>query len=143
MIEIKLLVMAVCAALFWWGGYSWKPARRFIMPCALTLFAVLYLKFSLVPVSMLSCIGIFCLGYGEKSPLRHCFGNGWGRGVWGLLGGLCLSLGLFLSGNLYWYLLLPYLALNFILENALKDIPQVIGDPIIGGGFACIVLLIH
>lgn len=142
MIELKLLVLGVCSALFWLGGFGWLPARRFIMPSLILITCFLFCKNPWL-VSQLTCMGIFCLGYGEKSPLRHCFGNGWGRGVWGLLAAICLSLPLLLTGHLVWYFFVPYLILNFILENALKDIPQPIGDPIIGAGFSCIVLLIH
>lgn len=137
----KLIVIAVCAFLFWLGGFSWKPARRFIMPCILSV-NLFFLTHCTYALSSLAAIGSFCLGYGDKSPLRHIFGDGWGRGVWGLLSALCLSIGLFLTGHIFWYFWLPYLVLNFTLENALKNIPQVIGDPIIGAGLACIVLLI-
>lgn len=142
MIEIKLAVIAVCAALFWLGGYRFLAARRFIMPTILSLTCLVALH-TLLALTMLSTIGVFCLGYGEKSPLRHIFGNGWGRGVWGLLAGTCLSLGLFLTGHLFWWIFLPYLALNFTLENALKNIPQWLGDPLIGLGFSSIVIFIH
>lgn len=142
MIEIKLAVMLVCAALFWLGGFAWLPARRFIMPSILAL-CFLWVCRNPWDLFSLSVIGIYCLGYGVKSPLRHSLGNGWGRGVWGLLAGLCISLPLFLTGNLYIFFLIPYLALNFTLENALKNIPETIGDPMIGLGFSCIILLIH
>ena len=142
MIFLKLAVLIVSSFLFWLGGYSWLPARRFIMPAILTVLA-LVLTQSWWCLSMLSCMGIFCLGYGEKSPLRHIFGNGWGRGVWGLLAAICLSLPLFLTHHIGVILLLAYLSLNFTLENALKDVKQYIGDPIIGAGFASIVLLIR
>ncbi len=142
MIELKLAVIGICSALFWLGGFCWLPARRFIMPVILTGYT-LWLTSSLFCLTMLTCIGIFCLGYGEKSPLRHIFGNGWGRGIWGILAAICLSQSLFLTHHLSVWFLIPYLALNFTLENALKDINQKIGDPIIGAGFASIVLLIH
>ncbi len=92
---------------------------------------------------MLFCMGIFCLGYGESSPLRHIFGNGWGRGVWGVLAAICLSLPLFLTHHLSLWLFVLYLVLNFTLENALKNVNQKIGDPIIGLGFSFIIFLIH
>lgn len=136
-------ILLISSALFWLGGFSFLPARRFIMPFILTITSLYLTHWNWYCLSMLSCMGIFCLGYGDNSPLRHIFGNGWGRGIWGLLGALALSLGLFLTGHLVWYLLIPYLVVNFILENALKDIPQFIGDPIIGLGFSSIVLLIH
>lgn len=156
MLALKLLVMILCAGLFWWGGDSWKPARRFIMPVVLALCCAYYAH-SFWALAMLSCIGAFCLGYGEKSPLKHVFGNGWGRGVWGLISASCLSAPLFLTQHLgiqvghlalasapWTYILLAlYSSLNFILENALKDINQKLGDPLIGLGFASIVFLVQ
>lgn len=141
MIEIKLLVMAICSALFWWGGFNFNKARRFIMPTVLALSCV-YFAHTWWALTMMSAMGMFCLGYGDNSPLRHCFGNGWGRGIWGLLGAIALSLGLFMTGHIPIYFFLPYLAINFTLENALKDIPQVIGDPVIGLGFSAIVFVV-
>lgn len=55
---------------------------------------------------------------------------------------LCLSVGLLATGHLHWYFFLPYLAVNFTLENALKNVNQKIGDPVIGAGFSAIVWLV-
>lgn len=142
MIFIKLFIVGVCAFLFWLGGYSWKPARRFILPFVLAGMS-LFLTHSWFCVFQLISMATFSLGYGDDSVFRRIFGNGWGRGVYGLLSAICLSLPLFLTHHLVWYFFVPYLALNFTLENALKNINQKIGDPIIGFGFASIVLLIH
>lgn len=146
MFELKIAIMVFCATLFWWGGFSWKPARRFIMPSIITVACLLIAHtiqtHNWYQLTQLSCIGVFCLGYGDNSPLKHIFGNGWGRGVWGLLGALALSLDLFLSGHMVWYYFLGYLGLNFTFENALKNIPQAIGDTIIGIGFSSIIILI-
>ncbi len=138
----KLIVIAICSFLFFLGGYCWLPARRFLLPSFLSLFAC-FLCHSFYELASLSVCGVFCLGYGEKAPLRHIFGNGWGRSVWGILAAICISLSMLLTGHLHWFLFVPYLILNFTLENALKNIPQVIGDPIIGASFASIVLLIR
>ena len=138
---IKILTDFVCAGLFWWGGYSWHNARRFIMPVVLTGALYLLLN-SLWALTALSSSVIFCLGYGDKSVLRRVFGNGWGRAIWGLLSGLAISLGLFLTGHVFWYFFLPYLILCFVLEDALKNLPQWIGDPIIGAGFGVIVFIV-
>lgn len=140
---LKLIVMAICSILFWWGGYNFHNARRFILPIVLTSFCIFLTNWDWRLLFMLSVIGAFCLGYGEKSPLRHVFGDGWGRGIWGILVAICLSLPLFLTHHLLIYFFLPYLALNFTLENALKKLPQWLGDPIIGLGFSLILLLIH
>lgn len=143
MIEIKIIIMSICASLFWLGGAYWHNARRFIMPFLLTVSALFFCHWEWWNISMISSIGILCLGYGDNSWLRKVFGNGWGRGIWGLLVAICLSFPLLLTHNLSIWFLVPYLALNFTLENALKNIPQFIGDPIIGLGFSCIILLIH
>ena len=139
---IKIFVVLLGSFLFWYGGFKDHNFRRFYLPPILAL-AAWFITHDWRVVSMLSVIGIYCLGYGDKSPLRHCFGNGWGRGIWGLLAGLCLSLPLYLTGHLVWYWFLAYLTLNFTLENALKNIPQDIGDIIIGAGFCSIILLIR
>lgn len=140
---LKIAIVLISSGLFYLGGNGFLFCRRFILPVLLTLSCLLYSHWDWYSLTMLSCIGIFCLGYGVKSPLRHCFGNGWGRGVWGTLAGLCLGLGLCLTGHVYWFFFVPYLFLSFTLENALKDLPTWIGDPIIGAGFASIVLITH
>ena len=111
------------------------------MPFLLAVFS-LFITLDWWTLTMLATMGIFCMGYGEDSPLRHIFGDAWGRGVWGLLAGITLSTGLFFSGHLHLYFYLPYLALNFTLEPALRKLPQDIGDPLIGAGFGSIVFLI-
>ena len=139
---IKLLIVLICSALFWVGGKWNHNAKRFVMPFILAISALFITHFDWWTLTMLSTMGIFCLGYGEDSPLHHIFGNGWGRGVWGLLAGLTLSTGLFFSGHLHLYFYLPYLALSFTLENVLKDLNQNLGDPLIGAGFGLILFLI-
>lgn len=139
---IKFILLLLSSALFWIGGKWWHNARRFIMPLLLAISALFLTHFDWWTLTMLLTMLIFCLGYGDKSPLRHIFGNSWDRGIWGLLAGLALSLGLFISGHLHLYFFIPYLALNFTLENALKNLPQDLGDPIIGISFASIIFLI-
>ena len=140
--SLKALTVAVFQGLFWWGGYNFKASRRFIAPFVLSVACAIILRLWYVIPLMCPAMLVFSLGYGDNSRFRHIFGDGWGRSVWGLLGALALSLGLFLTGHLAWYFFLPYLVLNFILENALKNLKQWLGDPIIGVGFGCIVFLI-
>lgn len=156
MIEIKILIIAICAGLFSWGGFNNHNMRRFVLPIVL-VGTMLFITHEIWCLMSLCVIGAYCMGYGEKSPLRHVFGDGWGRGVWGLIAATCLSLPLFLTHHLGmtfgslplnsepWPLifLFVYLALNFTLENALKSMQQIIGDLIIGAGFGTIVLLIR
>lgn len=138
---MQIIIVLACSALFWWGGFSWHNARRFILPVVISS-SLAFFSHSWWGLTALASIGVFCLGYGEKSPMRHIFGNGWGRGAWGLLAAIALSVGLFLTGHIHWYFFVPYLALNFTLENALKNINQLIGDPIIGAGFASILFIV-
>ena len=140
MIILKIVVAIICSGLFWYGGHNFLPARRFIMPTILAL-TCFFITHSWWCLTMLSAMGCLCLGYGDKSPLRHIFGNGWGRGVWGILVALSLSLALFLCGFVPLWLWLGYLALNFTLENALKNFIPIIGDSIIGLGFSLIIFI--
>lgn len=142
MIYYKLTIVLICAGLFSYGGFSWHNARRFLMPLILTITCSMAVH-AFWGLTMLLSIVFLCIGYGDKSAFRHIFGNGWGRGVWGFLVALALSLGLFLTGHIAWYFFAGYLALNFTLENALKNINQVVGDLIIGAGFASIIFLIY
>ena len=139
---IQISTVILSAVLFAWGGYNFNKARRFILPSVLC-GVCLWLTRDIWCLTQLATIGIFCLGYGEDAPLTHIFGPSWGRGIWGLLGGITLSLGLFLTGHLAWYWFAAYFTAGFILENALKNVWQVAGDLIIGAAFGSIVFLIH
>lgn len=139
---LKIVELLVCAGLFAWGGYSWHNARRFIMPLTLAL-SLAWIAQSWWGLLSITSSAAFCLGYGDKSWLRRVFGDGWGRGVWGLISALCIASALALTGHVVWYYFLLYLALNFTLENALKNWQQIIGDLIIGLGFGVLVFMVH
>jgi hypothetical protein len=139
---IQAITIIASGCLFAWGGYNFLLARRLFMPIVISA-ALLFLTHSLWSLAAITAYGCLCLGYGDNSPFRHIFGNGWGRGVWGFLVAFALSLAMFITGHLPWYLFLIYAGLGFTLENALKDIPQIVGDFIIGAGFGSIVLFIH
>lgn len=82
------------------------------------------------------------MGYGVNSWLRKFFGDDVGRGIWGLLVGLSASLSMVLTGHLHFYWFILYLALNFLFEKELKDLPQDVGDPLIGLGVASLIMLV-
>lgn len=128
--------------LFSAGGYNFLFARRWMMPILLTLFAA-YVTRDLWSITMLSACGSLSLGYGEKAPLRHVFGDCWGRGIWGLLVAACLSTGLMIAGHLSVVNYIGYLVLGFFLEPIFKNLPQMYGDAIIGAGFGLIAFLMH
>lgn len=142
MILLQIITVIVCACLFSWGGHNFLSARRDIMPPILAL-SCCWIIHSWWPLSMLPVVAVYHMGYGDDSFFKHCFGDGWGRGVWGLLAALCISLGVFLTGHTYSILFILYLIVNFTLENALKRLPQIIGDLIIGSGFSLIVFLLR
>ena len=139
----KLVVMAICSALFWLGGFCWLPARRFIMPVIICGTSLFLSQWCLYNLFQLIVIAIFCLGYGEKSPLRHCFGDAWARFVWMFLSSLCLSLPLLLTNHLYWFIFPIYIGICGTLGITLRNINQIIGDLIFGASLASIILLIH
>jgi hypothetical protein len=139
---IRIVCMLIVSVLFFIGGWRWHNARRFILPAVMAATAY-WLTRDLWCLTMLSAMGVFCMGYGEDAPLVHVFGKGWGRGIWGFLGALALSLGLFLTGHLAWYWFAAYLVAGFILENALKNLYQVAGDLIIGAFYGSLLLAIR
>jgi hypothetical protein len=149
MLIVKILLFLVSSALFWIGGKWNHNARRFVMPLVLSLACawghnwwplVKYLW--IIPAMFIPMAICLSLGYGDKSPLRHIFGDGWGRGVWGILVALSASVGLLVGHFLAWWWFILYLGVNFTLENTLKNVDQDLGDPIIGLGFASIIFLI-
>ena len=142
MILLKLITTVACGALFYWGGYDFNIARRYIMPIILAAVCAFIVHTLWIYFAMMPMIAALCLGYGENSPLERIFGMKWCRGVWGLIVALAASLGLVLGGfmHIYWFIL--YLFLGFALEDSLQDLPQYIGDPIIGCVFGALVFLI-
>lgn len=142
MIWFKIIVALVVAILFFAGGNFQHNYRRFVLPCvmALSCGVIAHTWWALL---MLTSIGAFCIGYGDRSAFRRTFGPGWGRSVWGLLAAICLSFPLFFSHHVAIVPFAFYLSLNFTLENALKNINQIIGDLLIGLGFSSIVFFLH
>lgn len=141
MIELKIFIMTICGVLFWWGGFNWLPARRFIIP-ALICATIGFLLHSIICLTSLVAIAALCLGYSDKSLLGGIFGNVIGRGLWGLLCAIGISLGLFVTGHISWFFWLPYLILNFCGEAFLNNLDQWIGDPIFGMALGSIVFII-
>lgn len=140
---LKLLFLVVSSVLFWIGGYDWLPARRIIMPAVVTGTCVLITHWwwGILLMFCPMCLTL-SIGYGDNSWLRKWFGDGGGRGVWGLLVGLAASFGLFVGGHLDWWWFILYLAISGTLENLLKTLDQDIGDPIIGLAFASLIILV-
>ena len=92
---------------------------------------------------MLSAYGVLSVGYGDNSLFKHIFGDGWGRGVYGFLVALSLSLWAVLTNHIHPSFFVGYLAVGFTLENACKKLPQILGDLIIGCGFGLLALIVH
>ena len=139
---IPLIVMLLCGVCMAIGGWHILQVRRMGIPlllCGYTLFVT----HNLWCLTMLATWGVLSIGYGDNAPLRHIFGQTWGRGVWGILVALCLSLAMFLTGHiaLPWFVL--YLLIVFFFEPLFKNLPQIIGDIIIGCGFGVIVFMVH
>lgn len=140
MIQIILIILSGC--FFSWGGHSFLLARRLFMPVILTA-SCFYITHSWWSLTMMASYGCLTLGYGDNSPLRHIFGQCWGRGIWGILVSLALSLGLFMTGNIALWLFISYLIACFFAEPLLKNLWQVAGDFLIGCVFGSIVLIVH
>ncbi len=142
MIEIKLVIMAVCSGLYLWGGQGFLPARRFIMPTILAISISFFTHCWWLGLTTLPCIGGLCLGYGEKSVLKHIVGDAWGRFVWMALGSLTIALGLVISHHLPWWQAFLYVLTNAFLCLLLRQLDVFVCDPIFGGGLSSILLWI-
>ena len=143
MFLVKLLLTAVNSALYWWGGYDFVAARRFIMPGVIALSCAVATHWWLgIPVIYGPMVGCLCIGYGEKSVLYKLFGDAGARGIWMALVAAAASLGLFFSGHLHLYFLIPYIVINGVFGATLKDLPQTIGDPIYGASLGSILFLV-
>jgi hypothetical protein len=139
---IKLVVMLICAALYFIGGLCFLPARRFIMPFVIALacafFTGVWWAFFL-PLPMIGCL---CIGYGEDSWLRKILPDAIARAVWGFLVAITASFGLLMAGFLPLWAFMPYLAVNLLLNGLLVHWKQVIADPILGLGFSSLILFV-
>ena len=140
-IAIKVFVALICAALFWWGGHNFLPARRFIVPTVLAGTTCLFL-WTWWPAIMLLSMAALDEGYSGKSPLYKIFGPAIDRGMWGVIVGLCLSVVLLATHHLAWYWWLVYMVISFCAENFLQNVNDAWGDPVIGFGFASILFFI-
>ena len=141
-ILLQILAVAACSYCFWRGGYNNLTFRREGVPLILALFAW-YITQDWLVITMAAGLAAFHLGYGDNSMFHKKFGDTIGRGLWGALAAAGLATYLLISGHLTILNYIGYLALCFCLEAFLKDIPQKIGDRIIGAGYATLVFIIH
>ena len=137
---VVVICMVLSGVLFAWGGFSFLLARRIIMPIVITA-SLFLITHSLWSMTALLSYPFLSLGYGDKSWFRHCFGDGWGRGVWGLLVALSLCLGLTTQGYIHWYWAVLYCGVCFAGEDGLKRLYQLGGDFCIGILFGSVSLL--
>lgn len=134
----KLIIIAICGGLFALGGYSFLPARRFIMPFILAIMASVATNVWWEGLCVLPMIAMLCLGYGN-------FGSGnFARSVWLGLVALVAGVGLLLTGHLAIYFYGPYVIIAAVLAGIINNrLPQIVGDFIFGSWLATIVLIIH
>lgn len=142
MIYLKFFLLAIISGLYWWGGFAWHNDRRFVLPLvlgvAISYFtSVWWLGFTILPV-----VGWLCQGYGEKSWLRCLMGDAGARGFWLFMACLLISSPLFFTGHLPLYFYLTYCIVAGILGSTLRNIPEVIGDPIFGAWIGAILFLV-
>lgn len=136
---ITHLVSIISSALFMAiGGRSFLFARRELLPLMLCADAH-YVTKSVWAFTMLVACGTLSLGYGERSPLRRLFGDGLGRGIWSLFVGISLCAWAVPTGHLPLLIALLYCIACFIAEPLFKNLPQFIGDMLIGSVFGSIV----
>ena len=140
---IKILIILACAALFRWGGASFKLARRLFMPLLLAASLAVFTRTWWIFLASGAGLQLMGLGYGEDSPLYKAFGPWVARGVWGVIVALGASVGLLVAKKLG-FLEIPYLAANFAIGAILdkNKAPDWLIEPCIGAGIAALVLCI-
>lgn len=142
MLYFKLATILACAILFWWGGYSFKMARRAIMAVLLGAMCA-YITWTWW---VFFAVGAGCqfmgLGYGEDSPLYKFLGPWIARGVWATLVAAGIAVGLVLGGFLPLWLAGVYVAYNGLVAALLvkKNGHIMVVDPCIGVCLGSIVL---
>ena len=137
---LKILVILSCAGLYFWGGFSWHNARRYIMPLLLSLSCLLF-SHSLWALTMLVSSPLLTIGYGEKSIFRHIFGDAWARFVYLSIVATVLSIWMIFILHTNILLILTYIGLCGTLGITLRKFNQWLGDPIFGAALATIVFL--
>lgn len=140
MIEIKIIAILICGGLNLIGGYCWHDARRFLMPILLA-GACIYFAHTFWAITMLLAIPALTIGYGDKSPLRHIFGDAWARFVWMALVALGLALGLTVTHHIIIALAAAYILIAGALGITLRNWNEILGDFIFGCWFGVIALL--
>lgn len=140
---IKLIDIAICSGLYFFGGYAWHNSRRFIMP----IFLVLGISYAShawwLGLTCLPVIGIFCTGYGEKSVLWKYFNDFWTRFIWMFMAALVIAGGACATGHLHWYIYLPYCVISGFLGASLRNINEIVGDLIFGAWLSSVILFIR
>lgn len=139
----NLIILILCSALNALGGYSFKAARRYILPVVLGIGLSLATKTWWVGLMILPTMGLLSIGYGEKSFLEHIFNDAWARFVWFALVCLGVGTGLFLTGHLAWYWFFTYVVVNATLGITIRKYNQIITDLIFGAAIASIVFLVR
>jgi hypothetical protein len=142
MIIVKIIVIIIAAALYWWGGYSWHNARRFILPLLLA-GASCWFSHSFWAITMIVSSPILTIGYGDKSILKHIFGDAWARFVYLSLSALFLSAWMIFALHTNILLILGYIGLCGTLGITLRKINDLIGDFLFGIALALIVFIVR
>lgn len=154
------LVMAICAGLNAWGGYSWHNARRFIMPVVIAVavsiilntwwegtlsipFLSITLKTKFIGFPCLLAISPLCAGYGEKSLIWKYFNDAWGRFAWMITVSIAFCLGLIFLNHLNVFIALGYIIGNGIIGMTLRKYNQILTDALFGVTLSSFIFFIY
>ena len=142
MIYEKIIVAIGCGVLNALGGYHWLFCRRYIMPVLFggeaTLLAWEKKKQDWwAGLLILPVIGTLCLAYKN-------FGTGnLSRALWLLVQALVISIGLTLTGHIFWYVSIGYVVGAGVWGGLYRNWYQPLGDFVVGTWLGCIVFFIH
>lgn len=143
MIEIKFIIIALCAFLKFIGEIFWHDAQRFIMPLIIGVGISFISQTWWLGFTSLIMIVALVEGYGSNSPLYKSLGDASARGMWLFLVCVFTGLGAFIFHHLSWYFYIPYTIIGGVLGSTLRNLNNEITSWISGAWIGVIVLLIH
>ena len=137
MIFLQLITVILAGVLNSWGGHSFLPARRFIMPVLLGVVASICCHTWWVGLMILPVMGTLCLGYSD-------FGTGnFARACWLCLQASIICFGVTVTGHLGWYFAIPYIVFAGVLGGLYKNWQQIWGDLIAGMWLGSFILFVR
>ena len=135
MMGLNLDTMVLCACLNALGGYHWLFCRRITMPLALGWCVSQTSGIWWLGLTCLPALGTMTEGYfGDSND---------GRAWWLVTQAAALSIGVTVTGHLWWPWFIVFVAGSFFLGHNYKDMDQLEGDALVGAYLSLFIWGVH